>query len=568
MQNLVLTGFMGTGKTAVGQEVARRLGRAFVDMDAVIETRAGKSIARIFETEGEGPFRQREAALCRELAAQEDLVIATGGGALVDADNRKAFLATSIVICLNASVDQILARVGAAGSVGVRPQQVLQEGCGSDRAGPDTAADPSREVAVRPLLDVPDPRARIERLLAQREVAYAAIPWQVSSENRPVGEIASDVVGLATARSLSVTVPSAMPGLRHDGGYEIHIGDDTLLYLGGAVRAAGIPRGTRIAVVSNEVVAPLYGDATLSSLEGSGFHPVLCSLPDGEVYKRLKTVRDLYDQLLAHDLDRSGVVLALGGGVTGDIAGFAAATHMRGVPFVQVPTTLLAMTDASVGGKTGVDLPQGKNLVGAFKQPEMVFIDLGVLDTLPPEELRSGMAELLKHAIIGDPQLFEALAGDATVTPGILARSLQVKIDIVEEDPLERGRRAVLNLGHTTGHALERLSHFRMRHGEGVAIGMVVAARIAEVTGRAEAGLADRISAALEALGLPVVCPPSPGGAPLPADAIIAAMRYDKKRRGKRLRWILPLAIGDVVIADDVPDAVVRQVLIELKADG
>ena len=224
------------------------------------------------------------------------------------------------------------------------------------------------------------------------------------------------------------------------------------------------------------------------------------------------------------------------------------------------------MTDAGVGAKTGVDLPQGKNLVGAFKQPEVVFIDLGVLETLPEAELRSGLAEVIKHGVIGDEQLYEMLAASIRrqdvmgITPEVLARSIRVKIDIVQEDPYERGRRAVLNLGHTAGHALERLSDFTMRHGEGVAIGMVVAARIAESLGRAESGLSDEIAGTLRAAGLPVRCPP------WPVDEIWAAMRHDKKRRGAGLRWILPRKIGTVEIVHDVPEAVVRSVLVELGA--
>jgi len=529
--NIVLTGFMGTGKTAVGREVARRLGRPFVDMDAVIETRAGKPISRIFAAEGEPAFRQMEADLCGELAGQDGAVIATGGGALVNPANREALAASSVLVCLQAGVDEILERVGKAED--------------------------------RPLLSVSDPGSEVRELLAGRRDAYAAIPWQVDTNGRTLSQIADEIVALASCRML----PVATPG----GSYDIHIGRGTLRYLGGALRAAGISEGTRVAVVSNTVVAPLYIDAVQGVLAQHGFFPFPCILPDGEEHKTLATVHDLYEQLLTGDLDRSGVVLALGGGVTGDMAGFAAATFMRGVRFVQVPTTLLSMTDASVGGKTGVDLPQGKNLVGAFKQPELVFIDLAVLATLPVPEQRSGLTEVLKHGVIGDAGLFHELAreqvaatnqGAVHITPDLLARSIQVKIEIVQQDPFEQARRAVLNLGHTTGHALERLSGFSMRHGEGVAIGMIAAARISKALGRAAPGLADEIAGVLSAAGLPVTCPA------LPATSITAAMRHDKKRRGKRLRWVLPTEIGTVDLADDVPEAVVLAVLHEMGAEG
>ena len=526
MTNIVLTGFMGTGKTAVGREVARRLSCPFVDMDAVIEARAGKPISRIFAEEGEPAFRQMESDLCGELAGQDGAVIATGGGALLDPANREALAASSVLICLQAGVDEILERVG--------------------------------EAEDRPLLSVPDPGGEVRQLLAARRDAYAAIPWQVDTNGRTPSQISDEIVALASCR----TLPVATPG----GRYDIHIGSGTLRYLGGALRAAGIPEGTRVAVVSNTIVGPLYIDAVQAVLAQHGFSPFPCIVPDGEEYKTLATVHDLYGQLLAGDLDRSGVVLALGGGVTGDMAGFAAATYMRGVRFVHVPTTLLSMTDASVGGKTGVDLPQGKNLVGAFKQPELVLIDLDVLETLPAPEQRSGMAEVLKHGVIGDAELFYELAaadqGAARITPDLLARSIQVKIEIVQQDPFEQARRAVLNLGHTTGHALERLSGFSMRHGEGVAIGMIAAARISEALGRAAPGLADEIAGVLSAAGLPVTCPA------LPATSITTAMRHDKKRRGKRLHWVLPTEIGTVVLADDVPEAVVLAVLHEMGAEG
>ncbi len=594
---------MGTGKTTVGRETARRLGRAFVDMDDLIVARAGKPIPRIFAEDGEVMFRAIEAAVCAELSAQDGLVIATGGGALVNPENRRMMLygaagarsetgpnpACHIVICLDATPDEILRRVGAGNE--------------------------------RPLLNVADPRAEVARLLAARRDAYAAIPWHIETSRRSIEDVVAQVLALAE----TITLPVRYPG----GEYPIHIGRGLLEHLGGALRAAGVRAGTAVAIVTNPVVAAAgavgnrperrecargtrsetapghiedrpdqgYAGRVEAVLREAGYRPFVCTIPDGEQYKTLDTVRALYEQFLTGRLDRSGVVLALGGGVTGDIAGFAAATFMRGVRFVQVPTTLLAMTDASVGGKTGVDLPQGKNLVGAFKQPELVLIDLDVLDTLPEAEFRSGMAELLKHGIIGAPELLggmanrrisesanqqvsksvnhelritnlqslipnpQSLVTDYRLPITALARSLQVKIAVVEADPFEQGRRAVLNLGHTTAHGLEQMSNFTMRHGEAVSIGMVVAARIAETLGRAEAGLAAYIAEVLAAWGLPVTCPP------YPVEAIWQAMTHDKKKQGKGLRWVLPRAIGDVMIADDVPEDLVKRILVEMGAE-
>ncbi|MGC9397004.1 MAG: 3-dehydroquinate synthase [Anaerolineae bacterium] len=538
--NLILTGFMGTGKTTIGREAAERLARTFVDMDDEIVARAGKPIPCIFAEDGEPAFRAVEAAVCADLSARDGLVIATGGGALVNPANRAVMQRSGVVVCLDAEPDEILRRVG-------------------DDDG-------------RPLLNVPDPAARIAELLATRRDAYGAIPWHVQTAGQSVDGVVAQVLALAQ----TITLPVRYPG----GEYPIHIGRGLLAYLGGALRAAGVREETAIAIVTNTVVGPLYAEQVEAALRDAGYRPFVCTIPDGEQHKTLDTVRALYDEFLAGQLDRSGVVLALGGGVTGDIAGFAAATFMRGTRFVQVPTSLLAMTDASVGGKTGVDLPQGKNLVGAFKQPEFVLIDLNVLHTLPEAEFRSGMAELLKHGVIDVPELFEGITNhesrimnhELRITtyespipnPQLpipyLARSLQVKVAIVEEDPFERGRRAVLNLGHTSAHGLEQVSDFTLRHGDAVSIGMVVAARIAEALGRAELGLAARIAATLAAWGLPVTCPP------YSVDAVWAAMTHDKKRQGKGLRWILPRAIGDVEIADDVPESLVKQILVEMGA--
>jgi shikimate kinase/3-dehydroquinate synthase len=407
------------------------------------------------------------------------------------------------------------------------------------------------------LLDVADPHTEVERLLEMRREAYAAIPWQVNTTDLSVAEVAARVVEIADVITLSV---------RHPGGeYPIHIGDGLLAQIGGALRAVGVLEGSRVAVVSNSVVAPLYGEQVEEVLRAVGLQPFACSIPDGEQHKTLATVAALYDQFLANGMDRSGTVLALGGGVTGDVAGFAAATFMRGVRFAQAPTTLLAMVDASVGGKTGVDLPQGKNLVGVFKQPVMVLIDPAVLATLPDEEIRSGMAETIKHGVIGAPDLFAELESSvpslqSPISTAQLARSLQVKINVVEQDPLEHGRRAVLNLGHTVGHALEQLSGFRLRHGEAVGIGMVAAAWIAAELERAEPSLADRIEALLVTWGLPVRCPP------FDADGIWEAMAHDKKRQGRSLRWVLPRAIGEVEIVEGVPPETVTLVLRELGA--
>lgn len=519
--NIVLTGFMGTGKSSVGRQVARRLGRPFFDMDDEIVARAGKSIPDIFEQEGEGAFRALEAEVCRSLSSRHGLVIATGGGALVDPENRRQMITSGPAFCLGCSPEGIEGRLSGAQD--------------------------------RPLLDVADRRAEIARLLSARQEAYAAIPRQIDTTRLSVDEVAAQVIDEATSILLPVRHPN--------GQYPIYIGPGVLDRLGTLLKES-MP-GTRVAVVTNPVVGRWYLDPALDALRAAGLEAFACTMPDGEAFKTLDTLASLYTQFVAGELDRSGAVLALGGGVACDVAGFAAATYMRGLPVIQVPTTLLAMVDASVGGKTAVDLPEGKNLVGAFKQPAAVAIDPDVLSTLPSREVTSGMAELIKHGVLADPALFAALEGGPP-EPGDwyrwIARSLLVKIDVVEEDPFERGRRAVLNLGHTAGHAIEQCSGFELRHGEAVSIGMVAAAEIAVLQGLADPALPERITAALAIHDLPVRCPP------LDSEEIWELMGRDKKKRGRQLRWILPRAIGHVEIVSDVPQATVLRVLRKLGA--
>ena len=522
MRNIVITGFMGTGKTEVGRAVAQKLDRAFVDTDAKIEAAAGRSISYIFTRDGQEAFRDMERRVCRELAARQDLVIATGGGTLIDHENRELMMKSGAVICLSATRGEIIRRLHGT------------------------------DVPTRPLLG-DDPEAAIDRLLETRRAAYESFTWLIDTTHLSIEEVAERVIEIAQERTFTVRYPN--------GKYEIRIGPGLLSGLGEMLKdkVSG-----RIAIVTNTIVAPLYASRLEESLRDAGFDPFTCLIEDGEEHKRLSTVEGLYGEFLAGGLDRSGTVVSLGGGVTGDIAGFAAATFMRGVKFVQVPTTLLSMVDASVGGKTGVDLPAGKNLVGAFKQPELVLIDPRVLFTLPADELRNGIAETIKHGIIGSPELFSELEHDLEPSPipaARIARALRVKIEIVQQDPYEQGVRAVLNLGHTVGHALERLSGFKLPHGRAVAIGLVAAARIAMRLKLAKPEIAPRIEKILSSWQLPIRVPD------LSTKEITAAMAHDKKRLNGRLRFILPRRIGAVEIVEDVPQSVIEGVLSDMKGE-
>lgn len=309
-----------------------------------------------------------------------------------------------------------------------------------------------------------------------------------------------------------------------------------------------------IAVVTDYNVGPLYADL-IPDVSG------LIQVPAGEEHKTLATIKTIYDQLLAAGIDRTGTLIALGGGVIGDMAGFAAATFMRGIPFVQCPTTLLAMVDASVGGKSGVDLPQGKNLVGAFKQPTAVLADINSLQTLPAHQFAAGMAEIIKHSLINNPSLFARIENAAWEAPaqqtpaalqGLIVEAIQVKRNIVQEDPFELGRRALLNLGHTFAHAIEWVSAFQIEHGHAVAMGLVAAAHLSARLGHCPGEVQQRIETALEHSGLPTRIP-----AHLDSQELYKAMGHDKKKMGRSLRFVLLRDIGDAFLENDVPETAV-----------
>lgn len=314
------------------------------------------------------------------------------------------------------------------------------------------------------------------------------------------------------------------------------------------------------AIVTNPAIGALYAPRITDSLRGNGFQPHIIDVPDGEQHKTLGTVRNIYDRVIDAQLDRRSIIFALGGGVVGDIAGFVAATFLRGVLFVQLPTTLLAMVDSSIGGKVGVDSARGKNLIGAFNQPLAVIADTDTLATLPDVEFRCGMAEVVKHALLGDKKLFEDLETEdwRLQIDQWLGRAIQVKVGIIERDPFEKDERAKLNLGHTFGHAIEQVSGYNIRHGEGVAIGLVCATRLAANRKLCDVKLTGRVKNLLLKIGLPT-CPPRG----FSAEAIFGAMQTDKKRVKDRLRFVLPRAVGDVTVVDDVERDEILQVLNE-----
>ncbi|GAB4416494.1 MAG: 3-dehydroquinate synthase [Thermodesulfovibrionales bacterium] len=332
-----------------------------------------------------------------------------------------------------------------------------------------------------------------------------------------------------------------------DRSYGIFIGSDILGKLGERLKGFGF---SSVTVISNPTVYSLYGDAVMDSLSKAGFNPWSVIIPDGEEYKDILWAYYIYGELLKQGLDRASALIALGGGVIGDITGFVASTYMRGISFIQVPTTLLAQVDSSVGGKTGVNHPLGKNMIGTFYQPRLVWTDVDTLKTLPENELLAGLAEVIKYGVIWDEGLFRFLEKSRDMIVGldrgalgyIIRRSCEIKAEVVSRDEREAGLRAVLNYGHTIGHAIETATGYtQYLHGEAVAIGMCLEARLSSLLGLMGDKDADRVKSLLSSYGLPVEIPPDIG-----RDRILSSMKLDKKAVAGELRFILPERIGTV----------------------
>ena len=347
--------------------------------------------------------------------------------------------------------------------------------------------------------------------------------------------------------------------------YDITIAPGSLDQLG--EQMASLKLGRKVLLVSNPMIFKYYGERAIASLEKAGFEVVSYNLPPGERYKTLNSIQKLYDIALENRLERSSTMVALGGGVIGDMTGFAAATWLRGINVVQVPTSLLAMVDSAIGGKTGVNHPHGKNLIGAFHQPSLVLIDPEVLKTLPAPEFRAGMAEVIKYGVIWDTELFTQLELSkhldqlryvkSDLINSILTHSCQAKADVVSKDEKESGLRAILNYGHTIGHAVESLTEYRLlKHGEAVGIGMVAAGDIAVKLGLWTQADTERQNALIKKAGLPTQIP-----ANLAIEAFINALQLDKKVKSGKVRFVLPTQIGTVKVTDEVPTEIIREVL-------
>ena len=535
-RSIVLVGMPGAGKSSIGRRLAARLGLPFKDADAEIEAAAGLPITEIFAKYGEPHFRDGERRVISRLLAGPPLVLATGGGAFADARTREAVrLSGAVSVWLRVPMASLLRRVAG------------------------------RE--HRPMFLNADPREVLERLAAARHPLFAEADVTVDCSDEPpeltTRHVADAIAAHQAPRRLAVGL-----GER---GYDIVVGQG-LLARAGALLAPVLP-ARRCVVISDSDVAKLHLPALRAGLAEAGFAVLAEHLvPPGERTKCFAAVQAACETIVAAGADRRTAVIALGGGVVGDLAGFVAAITTRGLPFVQVPTSLLAQVDSSVGGKTGINLPFGKNLVGAFHQPRIVLADTGVLATLPPRELRAGWAEVAKHGLLDGEALWSwceahgprAVAGEADALAHAVLESCRLKAGVVAADEREEsaeGGRALLNLGHTFGHALEAESGYGgdLLHGEAVAVGLGLAASLSARLGHCAQEWPGRVIAHLQAVGLPARIGDIPRG--FSARQLIGRMRKDKKARDGAMRFVLFKGPGGCFTAGDVSEAAVETLL-------
>lgn len=569
-RSIVLVGMPGAGKSSVGRRLAKRLGLTFVDADEEIERAACMSIPEIFARHGEAEFREGEKRVVARLLQSGPCVLATGGGAFMNAETRAAVARHGVSVWLRADLNTLLRRV--------------------------------KKRTDRPLLAQGDPAQKLAALHAQRADTYALADVTVDSRDVVHELVVEEVIGavhahllarlvahpegiamapLSSATAISAEAESLPLGeitrstVRVDVAgkpYDIYIGPGLLAEAGTHVTA--LRKGARVAIVTDEnVVAAGHLATVAASLDAAGIPQTAIVVPPGEKTKGWPGLEQVVEGLIAARIERRDLVLALGGGVVGDLAGFAASVLRRGVDVVQAPTTLLSQVDSSVGGKTGINSPQGKNLIGAFHQPVLVLADTAALNTLPVREVKAGYAEVVKYGLLGDRDLFDTLERD---WPGVIgggperitavAASCMAKAAIVARDEKETGDRALLNLGHTFGHALEAGAGYsqRLLHGEGVAIGMALAFAFSAKLGLCPGQDVTRVVRHLEAVGLPTKISDVPGELP-DTDGLMDLIAQDKKVSRGALTFILVRGIGEAFIAKDVSPQEVRAFLAEMR---
>lgn len=530
-RNIILGGFMATGKSSVGRRLAIVLGYDFLDLDTLIAAEEGMPISEVFTTRGEGTFRALETRMVERVAGRTGCVVATGGGTIVNPRNLETLKRSGVVVALTADPDTILARIG-----------------------------PTED---RPMLWGGDKRERVRLLMEQRAEAYAKADLIVDASARTIDHVVNHILDFLTlhhviAGRTSINLPSMAESFRIALGprsHEVIIGPGLLGEVGRLVKDLGLAQNGIL--LTNPEDNRLFGERVVRSLADSGFTVRCVELAEREETKGLETLGWLYRQMAAERLERRSPVFALGGVVTGEIAGFAAATYLRGLPLIQIPTSPIAQVDTSIGGKVAVNLPEGKNLVGAFYQPRQVITDVEALVSLRARDFRAGLAEVVKIAAIRDRELFEyleknveeVLSQDLRALVRLVRRACEIKASIVEADEWETDVRSILNFGHTVGHAVEAATgYLGPNHGEAVAMGMVVAASMAVRRRICPVEALDRLKKLLQAFGLPT-------SLPVDAAEVLRFVRYDKKIQDRQVRFVLLKDIGDSVVASlESPD--------------
>ncbi|MCW2285146.1 shikimate kinase/3-dehydroquinate synthase [Rhodoblastus acidophilus] len=543
---LVLVGMMGSGKTSIGKRLAQRLNLAFVDSDHEIEAAHRLTISEIFASHGEPYFRDGERRVLARLIGEGERVIATGGGAFIDPRTRDLIRERAVSIWLQAEFGVLMRRV--------------------------------RKRPTRPLLQNDDPEGVMRRLIDQRYPIYAEADIAAQSRDAPHEVIVEEIMqaldahlakqGEFAADMNTLVLPPAAAHVAvalGDRSYDILIGPNLIATAG--ARIAQLAPGANVFIVTDAHVGALWLAPLEASLDAAGIRHNRLILPPGESTKDFAHFQQLCEAALEARVERGDLLIALGGGVMGDLTGFAAASLRRGMNFVQIPTTVLSQVDSSVGGKTGINSAHGKNLIGAFHQPSLVLADTGSLATLPPREFAAGYAEVVKYGLIDRPDFFAWLERH---WPAVFARgpelehaiavSCEAKAAVVARDETEQGDRALLNLGHTFGHALEKIVGYdsaRLVHGEGVAVGMACAFRFSAREGFCPPEAAERVEAHLRAVGLPTRIRQALSK-PCDVDEILTAMAQDKKVKRGALTFILARDIGQSFIAKNVDVAKVR----------
>ncbi|MGH2710707.1 MAG: 3-dehydroquinate synthase [Actinomycetota bacterium] len=511
--NIVLTGFMGTGKSTSGPPAAELLDLEYVDLDRRQERIAGMALPRIFEELGEPAFREIERRAIVEAVALSASAIASGGGAAPLHPEQFAKLSEgNLVVVLTSTPEAIAGRVGDAHD--------------------------------RPLLTA-NPEEQIRKLLAERAEAYAAAGEQVETTDVPAEETAKQIVELYRKRApegltrIEVAAPGHGP---------VILGDGAIGTLGSELSAL-LPDARKVGVVSDPNARDA-GESAAESISSAGMEVVRIPLPSGEAAKGIAALAELLTAMRENGIEPTDVVVAVGGGATLDAAGFAAATYARGIALVNMPTTLLAMVDAGLGGKVAIDHAGAKNLVGTFHPPRLVLADPSALGSLPEGELRTGFAEIVKAAMLASPLFLDWLEAEDPMTNigWVIEQAVRIKAGYVAADPRDRGVRKSLNLGHTFAHAIESASGYEVSHGEAVSAGLIAAARLGVEHGVTDARLPERLASMLERLGLPQVAPKG-----LEPDALVSAMAADKKRSSGEAVFVVPTDKGAALLAGIEP---------------